>query len=289
MLEHAIEGWMVRVSLGYLEETWTVRGYTHPDGALIATPYMRGSKRVKAYDLAEVPSWLLEFIPCIGREAPRISERVVTMVLDPEGSFKVRKGDINGEVLELLDYLDPEWVGLTGSWAIAGEREDSDVDLLVYGDHSNIYATLRDLRDEGSIRACNVEKKYGKIGDMMSWRLYLKLSTLKLLDSCFKGAPYTLRVLRTLEREQCRGALIPLGYYKATVKILDTSEAHLTPARYEAEIEGFGGVTIETWHTRYMELPRGIYKALLRLTLNTKTGAIIASPDMTGWIEEVDF
>ncbi|MFN4046530.1 MAG: hypothetical protein ACK4H7_04240, partial [Acidilobaceae archaeon] len=201
MLENAIEGWIVRVSLGYLEETWTVRGYKHPEGALIATPYMRGSRRVKAYDLAEAPSWLLEFTPCIGREAPVIPERIVTMALDPGESFKVRRGDISGEVLELIDHLNPEWVGLTGSWAIAGERKDSDVDLLVYGDHRDIYATLRDLREEGAIRACNVIERYGKVKDMMDWRLYSKLSTLKLLDSCFKGAPYTLRVLRTLERE----------------------------------------------------------------------------------------
>ncbi|MCX8195490.1 MAG: hypothetical protein N3F67_00165 [Acidilobaceae archaeon] len=269
-----IEGWPLRVRAWGVEEIWIARGYRHPVGYIVSTPYRRGRERLKPYQLSNAPSWSLRWVDCIGREAPLVKEGEATAI-DPERALRERRGDLWREVLELLDYLSPEWAGLTGSWAVFAEGPGSDVDLLLYGD---FYSALKDLREEGLVAPCG---RFEKVRDFLSWEDYLKLYRLKLLDACFRGRPYTIRALRTLEEEPCGRPVVYAGRYVGEVEIVEGREAHLTPARYRARLGG-EEVELESWHTRYAELPEGRYFASLRLTL--EGGVLKGSPDIDGFL-----
>lgn len=284
-LDELIEGWVIRVSVGFADEVWVVRGYRHPTGSVIATPYIRGSRKLKPYDFSNIPVWLSRYVECIGRVAPVLSNHAVISVFDPRVALRIRRAELWPEVRELIEYMNPEWVGLTGSWAVFNERDYSDVDLLVYGNHAEMYKTLRDLKTEGLIEACRLEERFYKVGDKLSWADYSRLAYSKLLDSCFKSRPYTLRILRSIAREPCSDVLTPLGYYTGVFEIVDASESYLTPARYIAEANNRRFI-VETWHTRYSELPLGTYKGKLRLVASRE--GVIASPDIDGWVSMVD-
>lgn len=281
-LNMLIEGWILETTLLGSRILWMVRGYTHPDEYIVVTPYAIEGRRVKQYDWSWLPSCVKEFIPCIGRIAPLIAQRDVVRIVDPERALRLRRGDLPAEILELLDILNPEWAGLTGSWAVFGERLSSDVDVLVYGNPNAMYKTLLELREEGRIKPCMVEDRYLKVLDRMSWSTYAKLLPFKTLDSCYRGKPYTIRILRRLYSRPCYDFIVKVGVYEGMLRVVDNSESHLTPARYIVDING-NKVTMETWHTRYMELPKGVYKGYLEV-FHAREGLIL-SPDIVGYLE----
>ncbi len=277
-----IESWIIETNLLGLRELWMVRGYRHPCNHIVASPYMIGGRRVKQYDWSTIPGWLVEYIPCIGRVAPLIPRGKVVRVIDPESVLRIRRNDLPKAIIELLDIITPEWAGVTGSWAILEERFSSDVDILIYGDHDDMYRALLDLRVEGKIEPCRVTERYQKVKDMLSWSSYSKLVKLRVLDSCYKNTPYTLKILRKLEMEACEGIIAEIGVYIGPLKIVKALESHLTPARYIVDINGVD-VLMESWHTRFMELPEGSYVGYLKLFYNK--GVVVASPDIVGWLE----
>ena len=272
-----IEGWALRTRVAGTEEVWVVRGYRHPEGYLVATPYLRGSIRLTPYDLSLAPPWTLRWVDCIGRTVPLLGWRDAEL-LDPERALKVRRGELPAEVLELLDVLSPEWAGLTGSWALFSERGGSDVDLLLYG---RFREALQELREEGLIAPCQVEERYKKVKDKFSPEDHADLSRHRLLDSCYKGKPYTIRALRTLEPEPCSVRVEYLQEYEGEVELVDASDSFFLPARYVARL-GTQEVILESWHSRYAELPPGRYRASLRLSL--EGGQVKASPDIKGYL-----
>lgn len=275
-----IEGWMVRTRIWGVEEIWGVRGYTHPTGSLVATPQMRGSRRLKPYDLSAAPLWLMSFLPCIGRAAPLLREREV-IVIDPARALKERK-DLWREIVELIDILAPDWVGLTGSWAVFEEKSGSDVDLLVFHRIDRLVSALRDLREEGTLRECG--DRYGKVSDSFSVEEYEALRRGRLMESCYRGRPYTIRALRMLDREPCEGFSVPLGRYVGSLRILSSDDSYAVPARYSASLGG-REIVVESWHTRYQELRAGEYVG--SLALFERKGEIIAMPDIDGYLRPV--
>ncbi|MEM0340467.1 MAG: hypothetical protein QXV55_02435 [Acidilobaceae archaeon] len=281
-LRNAIEGWTVVVSRRGSLDFMVVRGYRHPDWGLIVSPYTIFSRRVKSYDFSWVED-ILERVDCIGRRVPVARYSSVISYIDPEKALKVRRDELDSRVLELIDVISPEWSGLTGSWATFSENLKSDVDLLIYSDPEEVYKVLRDLREERSIAPCDLEKRAKKIEDLLDLRYYELISQTRLLDSCYKGYPYTLRVLRTLEREPCSALVYNLGRYEGMLRIKNALGAFAVPALYEVELIDIGlKAVLETWHTRFAELPKGFYMA--RVSLFEERGTLKTSPDIDGWM-----
>jgi predicted nucleotidyltransferase len=281
-MESPIESWIVESSVLGSRELWMVRGYRHPEDYVVVSPYIIGGSKVKQYDWSGVPEWIIKYVPCIGRRAPLLPRRSITRIIDPAGVLKARRNDIPQAIVELLDIIAPEWAGITGSWAVFEEKPSSDVDIIVYGNHKAIYRVLLDLKVDGVIESCMVEERYLKVKDRLSWTSYSKLATLKVLDSCYKGVPYTIKILRRLDREPCGDFIVDMGAYRGALRIVKTLESHLTPARYIVDIGGIEAL-METWHMRYMELPEGLY--IGHLELFDERGATICSPDLVGSLE----
>jgi Uncharacterized protein conserved in archaea len=266
------EGWLLRdaVSGSY----WVVKGYEHPSDRLIVVPY-----RASAGGPA-VP----EYLPCIGRTALTVRRDLVEAI-DPVRAL--RSASLPGEVHELLDRLGSQWAGLTGSYAINAQEPTSDVDLLVYSERaSDLYGALKDLRADGLIGECNQEIRYLKEKDSFARSEFLLLHPLKLLDSCYKGVPYTLRILRAAEERPCSSRFTSLGFVtlRGSLKGL---EPYMTPARYVLSSSGVGEVYLVSWRTRYQELPDGVYLVRGLLQRDENMGSLYLVPDLGGYVRPV--
>jgi len=266
------EGWLLRdaVSGSY----WVVKGYEHPSDRLIVVPY-----RASAGGPA-VP----EYLPCIGRTALTVRRDLVEAI-DPVRAL--RSASLPGEVHELLDRLGSQWAGLTGSYAINAQGPTSDVDLLVYSERaSDLYGALRDLRADGLIGECNQEIRYLKEKDSFTRSEFLLLHPLKLLDSCYKGVPYTIRILRAVGERPCSSRFTSLGFItlRGSLKGL---EPYMTPARYVLSSSSIGEVYLLSWRTRYQELPDGVYLVRGLLQRDENMGSLYLVPDLGGYVRPV--
>jgi len=265
-MESIVEGWILYTSEPPI--FWLVKGYSHPEEGYIAVPYRRvdGGRLDPAGYRAATPPWLLTFIPCIGRIAPLISRRRVARVLDPSAALRIH--GLPGPLRELMEALGAEWAGLTGSRLTGHSSKGSDYDLLVYSSKPwEAVKALRDLAGEGLIEACD-----GMRGS--------------LVDACYRGYPYTLRLLESITRASCEGFTASLGRFKTRISLAPAGyKAYTVPARYEAVLHGLGEAVLETWRTRYQGLKPGCYHGVVEVF--ERGGVLVASPDIGGWLEWV--
>ncbi|GAB6148346.1 hypothetical protein [Stetteria hydrogenophila] len=265
-----IDGWIVRAAWGGVDAYWVVKGYEHPEWGVVAVPYRVMGRRLPSRPDPALFPGLEARLDCMGREVPVIPRRAVYAVVDPESALRLRLRDLPEPVRELVEHVEAE--GLTGSWAVAAERPGSDVDLITF--NRGAYEALRDLAAEGSLKPCPREPKWGPKPPPRAG----------LLDACYKGVPFTLRILRRREPLPCTARRWLTRWHRGPVELRPTGEEFLVPARYDAYIPGLGWVTLETWHTRYQELPPGVYEARLALYYVDGDG-YVASPDLHGGLE----
>jgi len=197
--------------------------------------------------------------------------------VNPRIALRMRWNRLPKVIRSIIERLDYEWIGLTGSWALGLEGPQSDVDLLVYG--NTVYDSILDLANRGLIKPC--PPRYDRVKEAFTSMLY----PLKLVEACWEGVRVTLRILRSITRLPCKRR-IPLGPFKAIVELIDIGESHLVPARYRVRVINLhhgprvSEVVLETWRTRYQELPPGLYKVAGDAWL--EEDSIIVSPDIGG-------
>ncbi|BAN90683.1 hypothetical protein [Aeropyrum camini] len=275
-----VEGWIVEAP-GSPAEYWIVKGYEHPPGKVVAAPYRRGGKRLDPRSIEQAPLWTIEHFPCRGGPVPMLSlDAASSKPVNPWRVLELRYPDLPHPIKHLLEEVNPELAGLTGSWAVFAEDRGSDVDLIVYGDPDEIYLALKYLKSRGAI----VRHKHK--------RSEYPLDSARLLDSCIKNggetACYTLRILRYTTPRECSKRLTPLGLYAGPLEITGEQEALdsiLVPARYRAVLLKLGlPAVVETWRTSYQELKPGVYAGVLEVFAD-QNGAITASPDLKGHLK----
>ena len=292
-----IDGWLVRSSLSGLQIFWLVKGYHHTEDYVVVVPYRvdRHSKLVGSMSiLKDYLTW--KILDCIGWPVPVISRNNIDLVVNPFTALQLRLSDLPSEIVELIDYLGSE-VGLTGSWALGFESPVSDVDLIIYGNPSHVISVLKELRHYGRIRQCRPTKLIASKVGSEEWMLdHYKA---RLLESCYRGVPYTIRILRSLNEAPCTERAYPLGVAdNVIVEFKNCDESHLVPAVYKARVisQGYRAkriiiqneVTIETWRTRYQELPCGIYE-LLHPRVTLKNNEVILSVDPGGSLRPISW
>jgi hypothetical protein len=280
-----IDGWMIKISRAGDITVWLVKGYIQPENYVVAVPY-------KDRGLKEVP---LSYLPCIGREVPLIPRKDIVYEINPFSVFRIRRNELPKSIIEFFDIINVDMIGITGSWALFSEKKHSDVDIIVYTDKPRrLYNTLNELKKDGLIRQC---RSYGQmISKVKSHWIVNEYIKNRVLESCYKGVPYTLRILRTLEEVPCSHVVEPLGKVReVVVRLKDVEEAYLIPARYEVNpLKGPSWllrlskglrVFLETWRTRYQELKEGIYR-LLDVVVLKEGNEVVLAVDPQGRIEK---
>ncbi len=287
-------------SRGFLEYYY-VRGYEHPIRGYIVEPYRGatcGGKRRGNQILA-----VENTIPYFGRSVYLLDLSDVHNVINPLSALEVTYSYFPARIRSLIEALASYQVGLTGSWAIGCEKRDSDIDLVIYEFDEDLIRILQRYADQGLIKQCRslnliIRKRNGR-RDIST--LYAHVAN-SLLDSCFQGVPYTIRILRRNEPQiinELENRYIKLGSTSIFVKIENTGiEGYLTPARYRSKIlrildqdsiamHSIKEVLIESWRTRYTEIRPGNYIVKGELFLDLWEDIIILSPDFEGGIWKV--
>jgi len=259
---------------------YIVRGYTHTEEHVIVEPYRELScKRLKE---------TLEVIyhPCLGTGVPQIPrDRIISKIPGYNQKYLSRRA--RRVVEELRDTLGLEEVWVTGSHAISCEEPNSDIDIIALY-KPGIIKALKDLAKEGVISQCQEDRILMKRINKGPRGIALDLWKIKssILDSCFRGTPYTLRLILYQWEQPCRDPQIPLGKIALSLK-LEPASPYTVPATYrgvplskDPAIDE--EVIVETWRTRYQELPTGFYKVKGLLRMGAKTGRLTLWPDYGG-------
>ncbi len=266
------------VLLAYVDEPfWAfVRGYRHPEGYVIVEPYKR-------LNCAPPPPTPREPIPCIG-SGFHIVPRDRVLIHEPSEALALLDWEAREKIEELASKIDAAYYGITGSRAIACAGPGSDYDIIVYGVPGDVGDRLERLRAKGVISQC----KWASIASKRKPRHPRDVAVdpvrvrSSLLDSCYKGLPYTLRIIERINEEACGEPIAVVGVYEGPARILEAIDAYSVPARYLVELEGVGEAILETWRTRYQELAPGRY--LVRATLRIEGERQVATPDHGGYI-----
>ncbi len=284
-----IDGWLVKASLGGTVGLWLVKGYVHPEDFIIAIPYKRE---------ALIPSWLVSYLSCIGRYVPLVPRRNVIAEINPFSVFRLREKELPRPILELINILKIDFVGLTGSWALGEENKNSDVDLIIYtSDSRKSFDILKKLKKEKLIFQCRTD--YDMLNKVKEQWIVEEYKNDRVLESCYKGVPYTIRFLRFMNEIPCSEAFVSLGRIdKLLVRIIDNNESYLVPARYKIKIikgpdwllnflHGRLEIFLETWRTRYQELKTNVFEILFPDIVLTRDEVVI-SVDPQGRIRRTD-
>lgn len=268
-----VEGWILVDRMG---AAWLVKGYEHPDSGFIVQRYPHGRAKPISGGLA-----VSVHLDCTGRRVDVLRMDDIARAIDP--ALALKSAQLPGQLKELLDILRPSWVGLTGSRALGAASAASDYDLLMYdADASRIYGALRDLAEDGLVGECEPGIRASKVADTFDRREFELLHPIKLLDSCYRGVPYTIRILASDRSRPCSSRFSSLGWVAGLLEIEDAGEAYLTPSRYRARLLGLGEVVLYTWRTRYQELPVGRYFTVALVQRNEVERSTYLVPDIGG-------
>lgn len=266
------------LALAYTDEpVWTiVRGYRHPDGYIIVEPYRR-------LDCGRQLHLRKEKIHCLGTLYYKLPKHRLVLH-DPNEALAILKPRTRQLIEELASKIDAAYYGITGSQAIACASPVSDYDIVIYGVPDDVGERLEKLRVKGLINQCKwdtiiTKRRPRHPGDVALDTARIKKS---LVDSCYRGLPYTLRILERLNEEACGEPLVPLGVYEGPATIVEAVDPYIVPARYIIELEGLGEAILETWRTRYQELAPARY--IIRVSLRLDGGRLTATPDHGGYI-----
>ncbi|MEB3851464.1 MAG: hypothetical protein LRS49_02630 [Desulfurococcales archaeon] len=272
-----VDGCIVEVAAGGTVLLGMVKGYEHPEGGVVIEPYRLGGRRLgrPTRGTGGVIPLSAEWTPCMPRPVYTVSASQVIRVVDPERALRQAWRSLPARVRLLIDAVDYEWAGLTGSWAVGLEGEYSDVDILLYGPEA--YESIAEAHERLGWEPCGSPRRGRGVGGELG-----VLYRLKLVELCSGSLRVTLRLLRATEGKPCSKRRVPLGLYKGHVEIVDIGESYLVPARYRAETPSGRTMVLETWRTRYQELPPGLYRVEGEVWV--EDGEMFLSPDVRGFI-----
>ncbi|AFZ71064.1 hypothetical protein Calag_1355 [Caldisphaera lagunensis DSM 15908] len=280
------EGWHIKTKHNNKEIIWIIKGYEHPKEGFISIPYRISGKRVNINEIYEEIKDYYLYLDCVGKEVPVVKRNEILKYYDPKEIFIKNVNILPKNIIELVEFLKVEYAGLVGSYLLGYQKKNSDVDLILYGNNNEIYENLLQMKREGLIFNCI--DRYDKVSDTMTRSEYELFAQRRVLDSCYKGIPYTIRILRQIYSEECRSIYKTLKSFKGEIEIYDNKENFLVPSIYLANSIDLGKVEIMTWHTRYMELPLGRYYIEGVVQLNVKDNRLIVVPDQGGRIDPIE-
>ncbi|MFW9962028.1 MAG: hypothetical protein ACFFCX_00505 [Candidatus Sifarchaeia archaeon] len=271
MIKNLIEGYFVITIDGLIFE---VKGVVHPRNRVIA--YLRyvpirsevlesDIRYRKIYALDERQTYLqlnypsyLWFSKPHGRVIQSVSNDRIKSILDPVDCLKTLR-NYTGKVSDLeqasvnlsrklVEFTDIEWsdIGLTGSQLVGIAKEDSDIDLVVYGSDAcrKFYSSLSgDIISSigiecytGFLLDNHVFFRWGTHENMKS--IFREIEQAKRLQGLFEGYHFFVRLVKfpdDLDYGYGDISFHMKGQKQVSGKILDDVDSIFTPCEYLVE------------------------------------------------------
>ena len=207
------------------------------------------------------------YISNIGRKVCVIQKDSIMRYYDPYRYSSYRIPSLVKRFIELIsNNLYNGEVGLTGSHLLGCPSSGSDIDLIIAtSDPQSDYESLLRLRSEGIIVQCrdyettvNYRDKIEPEGNL-SLESYLILARYKVLEGCYRGARYSIRMLNPFDTEWCRKRFHYISRTRLVAEVIPVSN-YTTPALYEVlNVKSNNHYYMATWRLRFSELPRNTY------------------------------
>jgi len=249
-----------------------VKGLVHPPDRTVAyiryveDPHgdrRRGNKTyIKVYSLKEREEVLrhryphyIRYDPVFGEYMQEVPNSCVSRVYRPpeKVSELLRKPSldhIEAEAVEFVQILQGltdvkiEKMGISGSILVGLHREDSDIDVTVYGRENcfAVHAALKRLMEKADGPVLQYDLKglerlyeFRSKDTWMPIEDFLRLERRKYMQGKFKGRDFFMRFLLDwdeVDENYGDRIYVPSGYAKIKAKITDDSESIFTPCRY---------------------------------------------------------
>lgn len=258
-----IEGFFVKTVEDLVFE---IKGVLHPKDRYIA--YLRyvpsdqlDGGFTKIYNLVDRQEFLSNRYPTYlwssevhGRVVQSVPHERVVQIFDPvEHLSLLRSGTKRMSALEeksaemaeiLVKHTSITWtsIGLTGSLLVGNAREDSDIDLVVYGEHSgrSLYKRINRCpvieRYTGSELERHVEFRWGKLGQDTD--VLAEIEQQKRLQGTFNGSEYFIRLVKHPQESAYRFGDRRFDFVEHLVcecTIMDDQHSIFTPCVYDVE------------------------------------------------------
>jgi len=262
----AIEGFFVESVEGLI---FDVKGLVHPPDKIVA--YVRyvpskegdrvrdGKRYRKIYSLSERMAFLEANYPQYIYDDPVFNIRIqcvpidrISKIYDPceylSRLMNEAKSEVEKQVVEFVSLIiahsgiNLDNIGVTGSLLVGLAREDSDIDLVVYGKDAclRVYRVLRDLFKDERLSRYDLDSLYKlyefRVKDtQISFRNFVVTESRKLLQGLFRERDFYIRLVKRPEEFGERyGDRVyePLGFQEVSAMVVDDSDSIFTPCRY---------------------------------------------------------
>ncbi len=276
-----IEGYFFEIGN---RDIFYVKGVVNPLNGIIGFPkYIRdpngdrvnrrGERYIKIPGVENEIQYLLKFYhkfirydEFFCREIPVIPMEMVTRIYDPitKAMEIMNFSDIDGVINDARDMISDivsvtnvKSIGVSGSILVDLYREDSDIDLVIYGEEEGrkVYEYLLEIidRDSSQYRRYSVND----IEKLFKERLketpidineLLKQESRRVLEGLYRNREYFIRLIRYPKEDELYGVYkcIKMGRVTAKLMITDDRYAIYTPCRYGVQmVEVIDGESID--------------------------------------------
>jgi len=164
--------------------------------------------------------------------------------------------DVRDMILDLRESINVKNIGVSGSILVDLYRDDSDIDIVVYGENEGlkVYNYLLEVIDKESSPYRRYDEKtiervyrFRSKETPMKIREYVMHAKRRVLEGFFKGREYFIRLIKRPSPHEDYGKVIYRKLGKATLKlkVINAREAIYTPCRYFVEvIEYIDGIKV---------------------------------------------
>lgn len=263
-----------------------VKGLVHPPDRIVA--YLRylksssgdrvrsGKRYVKVYSLSKrndiikrrYPHYYY-YDPVFGDYMQGVQKERISHLFSPQMKVldlekrRDQLDKVEEQALKLIEMLhDASGVsiskmGISGSILVDLHKEDSDIDVIVYGRKSSfsVYESLKNLMEKGFLARYNIQDLWNLYmfrsrDTFMSWNNFLRIEKRKVMQGKIEGRDFFVRFIldwNEVEEKYGEKTYRPAGYAEIEAIVHDDSNAIFTPCIYLVnQVEFLRGTRVDS-------------------------------------------